>query len=58
MNQTQVSCIPNATKMSKTKKVLDEAREINNPELDLADKGIASIEEMPSLRKFSKKCFV
>ena len=37
--------------MSKTKKVLDEAREIQNPELDLADKGIATFEEMPGLRE-------
>jgi len=52
MNQTApVSCIP-AGKMSKTKKVLDEAREIQNPELDLADKGIATFEEMPGLREF------
>lgn len=49
MNQTApVSCIP-AGKMSKAKKVLDEAREIQNPELDLADKGIATFEEMPGL---------
>lgn len=51
MNQTApVSCIP-AGKMSKAKKVLDEAREIQNPELDLADKGIATFEEMPGLRE-------
>lgn len=53
MNQAApVSCIP-AGKMSKAKKVLDEAREIQNPELDLADKGIATFEEMPGLREFS-----
>lgn len=51
MNQTApVSCIP-AGKMSKAKKVLDEAREIQNPELDLADKGIVTFEEMPGLRE-------
>lgn len=51
MNQAApVSCIP-AGKMSKAKKVLDEAREIQNPELDLADKGIATFEEMPGLRE-------
>lgn len=50
MNQAPVSCIP-AGKMSKAKKVLDEAREIQNPELDLVDKGIASFEEMPGLRE-------
>ncbi|KRT78254.1 hypothetical protein AMK59_8152, partial [Oryctes borbonicus] len=49
MNQTPVSCIPNSSKMSKAKKVLEEAREIKNPELDLADKGISSFEEMPGL---------
>lgn len=55
MNQHQgpVSCIPNTSKMSKAKKVLDEAKEINNPELDLADKGISTFEEMPGLCKFS-----
>ncbi|XP_017752954.1 PREDICTED: ras suppressor protein 1 isoform X1 [Eufriesea mexicana] len=48
MNQAPVSCIP-AGKMSKAKKVLDEAREIQNPELDLADKSISTFEEMPGL---------
>lgn len=52
MNQAPVSCIPNTSKMSKAKKVLDEAKEIQNPELDLADKGISTFEEMPGLRKF------
>jgi len=47
-----VSCIPNA-KMLKTKKIIDEAKEIQNPELDLADKGIASFEEMPGLCEYS-----
>lgn len=49
MNQAPVSCIPNSGKMSKAKKVIDEAKEIQNPELDLADKGIATFEEMPGL---------
>ena len=48
MEQAPVSCIPNA-KMLKAKKIIDEAKEIQNPELDLADKGIASFEEMPGL---------
>lgn len=52
MNQAPVSCIPN-TKMSKARKVIDEAKEIQNPELDLADKGIASFEEMPGLCEYS-----
>lgn len=51
MSQAPVSCIPAAGKMSKAKKVLDEAREIQNPELDLADKALASFEEMPGLRE-------
>lgn len=51
MNQAPVSCIPNTSKMSKGKKVLDEAKEIQNPELDLADKSISTFEEMPGLRK-------
>lgn len=37
--------------MSKAKKVLEEAREIENPELDLFDKGISTFEEMPGLCK-------
>lgn len=51
MNQAPVSCIPNTARMSKAKKVLEEAREIQNPELDLADKGVATFEEMPGLCK-------
>lgn len=39
-------------KMSKVKKVFDDAREQNNPELDLVDKGITSFEEMPALREY------
>jgi hypothetical protein len=35
--------------MLKAKKIIDEAKEIQNPELDLADKGIVSFEEMPGL---------
>ena len=52
MDQGPVSCLPNTSKMSKAKKVLDEAREIRNPELDLVDKGISSFEETPGLRKW------
>lgn len=51
MEQTPVSCLPTNAKMSKAKKVLEEAREIENPELDLFDKGISTFEEMPGLRK-------
>jgi hypothetical protein len=38
--------------MSKAKKVIDEAKEIQNPELDLMDKGISSFEEMPGLCEY------
>lgn len=51
MEQSQVSCIPNSSKMSKAKKVIEEAKEINNPELDLVDRGISSFEEMSGLCK-------
>lgn len=51
MEQTPVSCLPTNAKMSKAKKVLEEAREIENPELDLFDKGISTFEEMPGLCK-------
>lgn len=51
MNHTPVSCIP-SSRMSKAKKVIDEARESENPELDLADKGISTFEEMPGLREY------
>ncbi|KAF6206914.1 hypothetical protein GE061_018150 [Apolygus lucorum] len=49
MDGAPVSCIPTNQKMSKAKKIIDEAREIQNPELDLAEKGIASFDEMPGL---------
>lgn len=38
--------------MSKVKKVLDEAKEIQNPELDLVEKGISSFDDMPGLSKY------
>ncbi|ENN75781.1 hypothetical protein YQE_07738, partial [Dendroctonus ponderosae] len=44
-----VSCLPHNAKMSKAKKVLDEAREIQNPELDLFDKNVSTFEEMTGL---------
>lgn len=51
------SCLPVNAKMSKAKKVLDEARETQNRELDLVDKGISSFEELPGLCKCKqKKC--
>lgn len=51
MNAAPVSCLPVNSKMSKAKKVLDEAREIQNRELDLVEKNIFTFEEMPGLRK-------
>jgi hypothetical protein len=35
--------------MTKGKRVLEEAREIKNPELDLVEKGILAFEELPGL---------
>lgn len=43
--------------MSKLRKIIDEAKESKNPELDLVDKSITSFDEIPSLRKFTLKCF-
>ncbi len=45
-------------KMSKVKKLLDDAKEQNNPEIDLVDKGITSFEEMPGLCKCLSRAFV
>ena len=36
---------------SKIKKLVDEARESENPELDLVDKGIVNILEIPGFGK-------
>ena len=35
--------------MSKAKKVIEEAKENNNPEIDLVDKGLSSLDEIPGL---------
>nr|CAG4650500.1 EOG090X0DZ9 [Sida crystallina] len=35
--------------MTKVKKIIDEAKETKNPELDLADKGLSSFDEIPGL---------
>lgn len=51
MNQGPVSCLPMNSKMSKVKKALDEARDIQARELDLVDKNVLSFDEMPGLRK-------
>lgn len=37
--------------MSKLRKIIDEAKETKNPELDLVDKGITSFDEIPGLCK-------
>lgn len=37
--------------MTKPKRVIEEAREIKNPELDLVEKGIVAFEELPGLCK-------
>lgn len=47
---------PLPTKMSKAaRKALDEARETGNPELDLQEKQITSLEELPGLCKWEEK---
>lgn len=38
--------------MSKVKKILAEAREIQNREIDLVDQNISALEECPSLSEF------
>ncbi|XP_071444872.1 ras suppressor protein 1 [Hetaerina americana] len=48
MDQAPVYCVPN-NKMSKAKKVIEEVKDVQNLELDLSDKGIASFDEMPGL---------
>ena len=40
-------------KMTKIKKIIDEAKESKNPELDLVDKGLSSFDEIPGICKFS-----
>lgn len=54
MENGPVSCLPTTPKMSKAKKVIEEALENQNPELDLADKGVISFEEMPGLSECTK----
>lgn len=54
MENGPVSCLPTTPKMSKVKKVIEDALENQNPELDLADKGVASFEEMPGLSECTK----
>lgn len=55
-SQAPVSCLPVSSKMSKAKKVLDEARETQARELDLVDKSIGSFDEMPGLCECVYEC--
>ncbi|XKL61043.1 hypothetical protein PGB90_008100 [Kerria lacca] len=49
LEQSPVSCLPTNGKMSKVKKVIEEAKQIQNPELDLVDKNVVSFEEIPGI---------
>lgn len=51
MNQAPVSCVP-VPKMSKARKIVEEAKETKNPELDLVDKGLTAFDELPGLCEF------
>ncbi|EEB10596.1 Ras suppressor protein, putative [Pediculus humanus corporis] len=48
MNQAPASCVP-VPKMSKARKIVEEAKESKNPELDLTDKALTSFLELPGL---------
>lgn len=52
MNGAPVSCLPVNSKISKAKKVLEEAREIQNKELDLVDKNVSTFEELPGVCEY------
>lgn len=51
VEQSPVSCLPTNGKMSKAKKVIEEAKQIQNPELDLVDKNVVTFEEIPGICK-------
>lgn len=51
MSSAPVSCLPVNSKMSKAKKVIDEARDSQNRELDLVDKNVSTFDEMSGLRE-------
>jgi len=52
MDSSPVSCnFVGNSKMTKPKRIIEEAREIKNPELDLVEKGIQVFEELPGLCK-------
>jgi hypothetical protein len=38
-------------KMSKLKKIVDEVKQTNGTEIDLVDKGIVNLADVPGLRK-------
>lgn len=48
---SQVQCLPVSSKMSKVKKILDEARELQNREIDLVEKNLHSFDEIPTICK-------
>lgn len=50
--QSAVTCLPTNGKMSKAKKAIEDAKQIQNPELDLVDKNVVSFEEISSVRKY------
>lgn len=54
LEQTPVSCLPTNGKMSKAKKAIEDAKQIQNPELDLVDKNVISFEEIPGVRKYRR----
>jgi hypothetical protein len=55
MDSSPVSCNFVGNSKMKPKRVIEEAREIKNPELDLVDKGILAFEELPGLCKYILK---
>jgi len=40
--------------MSKVRRIIDEVRQTNGTEIDLVDKGIVNITDVPGLCKYSK----
>lgn len=50
--QSPVSCLPTNGKMTKAKKAIEEAKQIQNPELDLVDKNVVSLEDIPEMCKY------
>lgn len=53
---SQVQCLPVSGKnMSKVKKILEEARDLQNREIDLVDKNLHSFDEIPSICEWIKR---